>query len=150
MTSHYDLKLISTPCLESNIFCNSALKWLNRNNEITPRAKTVIRRPMYTFSIVLTHGRPSSDSSNFWRYKISFISTGWNLKNPRHFVTKFCHIFFCVPVSLFHLLPFIRFVFQRFLSSQTLISNLGLSRFLLCQFWVHTCPKTEIFDNFTS
>ena len=140
MTSHYDLKLISTHCLESNIFCNSALKWLNRNNEITPRAKTVIRRPMYTFSIVLTHGRPSSDSSNFWRYKISFISSGCNLKTPRYFVSWSAFSIYCL----------IRFIFQRFLSSQTLISNLGLSRFLLCQFWVHTCPKTEIFDNFTS
>ena len=60
---------IGNPCLGSKTFRNSVLKWLKRNNERIAKAKTVISKLRYVLSMVLTHGSPSSEFTNFWRFK---------------------------------------------------------------------------------
>ena len=74
MTKTYEL-IIVNPSLGSKTFRISALKQLRRNNERIPSAKTVTSKPRQTFSMVLTHGRPSSEMTNCFSFKTIF---------PRH------------------------------------------------------------------
>ena len=42
-----------------------------------------------------------------------------------------------------------RFIFLKLvLRSQTFINDSGLSKFVLCQYWFHTCSETETLDSF--
>ena len=61
--------LQKTSFLGSKTFRKSALKWVKRNKDKIPKAKTAISKPRYIFSTVFTHGRPSSEFTNFASFK---------------------------------------------------------------------------------